>query len=378
MIEFKAECGHTVRAKDEDAGGLVRCSYCGRDAGVPDAHDSDLSFLFRDIETPAEESQAGGLFGALRRKPGRRRDFNPFAIIFRLCYIAAVIVVIIVVARKVVIPLFDEETRKDRFAGKNVAPTRAEEARENNGGGRGRYGLVTAKTPRGLLVASVPPGAQVFCIEASNAPETGGLRQLARCTQFRANGEPSRMAEGTYVVEVAFPWNDPRLSDPGLAHYDKYVAFRRAIESASEERRRELANSFFLPDGATGVFVDETVDQIYIVRQYRDVHVPKDDVAPVRALFLPRLTAGGSDAFLLEPLLHGYTPTRKEYRFDEQHVRSELTFYGVPSLDQPFVVDFLARVGVAPYMTPDRNVRFFKIDPRNGNITAQLLHATSP
>jgi hypothetical protein len=47
-------------------------------------------------------------------------------------------------------------------------------------------------------------------------------------------------------------------------------------------------------------------------------------------------------------------------------------------LDQPFVVDFLARVGVAPYMTPDRTVRFFKIDPRNGDITAQLLHAKSP
>jgi translation initiation factor IF-2 len=35
MIEFKAECGHTVRAKNEDAGQAVRCSYCGKAAKVP-------------------------------------------------------------------------------------------------------------------------------------------------------------------------------------------------------------------------------------------------------------------------------------------------------------------------------------------------------
>lgn len=378
MIEFKADCGHTVRAKDEDAGGVVRCSYCGRNAGVPDTNDTDLSFLFRDIEAPVEDAKKGGIFAALRRKPGRRRDFNPFAIVFRLCYIAAVVVVIIVVVRKVVIPLFDEETRSHQFAGRNAAPVQVVDRGEARGSSRGRYGLVTAKKLRGLLVASSPSGAHVFCIEESKMPKNGRINQLARCTQFRANGAPSRVPEGTYVVEVAFPWNDPKLTDPGLSHYDKYVAFRRAIENASEERRSELANSFFLPDGAAGVYVDETVDQIYIVKQFRDVRVAKDGVASVRALFLPRLTAKGSDAFLLEPLLHGYTPRDKVYRFNEQHVRGELGFYGVPSSDQPFVVDFLARVGVAPYMTPDQNVRLFKIDPRNGNITARVLRASQP
>ena len=36
MIEFKAECGHTIRAKDEDVGKVVRCAYCGREAQVPE------------------------------------------------------------------------------------------------------------------------------------------------------------------------------------------------------------------------------------------------------------------------------------------------------------------------------------------------------
>ncbi len=378
MIEFKAECGHTVRAKDEDAGGVVRCSYCGRNADVPDTNDSDLSFLFRDVETPAEETKKGGFFGSFRRKSGKRRDFNPFAIIFRLCYIAAVLVVIIVVARKVVIPLFDEDVRKDRFAGNTPGAVQASNRDANRAPARGRYGLVTSKVLRGLMVASTPPGAQVFYIEESKVPENGRVRPIAQCAEFRANGAPSRVPEGVYVVEVAFPWNHPKLTDPALSHYDKYVAFRRAIENASDARRHELATSFFLPDGAVGVYVDETVDQIYIVKQYRSVNVGKDSLAAVRSLFLPRLTAAGSDSFLLEPLLHGYTPREKMYRFDEQHVRGELTFYGVPSSDQRFVIDFLARVGIAPYMTADQNTRLFKIDPRTGNVTARLFRADSP
>jgi len=378
MIEFKAECGHTVRAKDEDAGGVVRCSYCGRNAGVPDTNDTDLSFLFRDIETPPEQGKKGGMFGAFRRKPGKRRDLNPFAIIFRLCYITVVLVVIIVVARKVVIPLFDAETRKERFTGNSNPPVKTVNTQDRSGRTRGGFGLVSAKVLRGLMVASAPPGAEVSCVEESKAPQSGRLNQVARCTQFRANGSPSRVNEGTYVVEVAFAWNDPKLSDPALAHYDQYVAFRRAIENASAARRRELATAFFLPDGSSDVYVDETVDQMYIVKRFEGVHVPKDGLGAVRALFLPRLTARGSEDFLLEPLLHGYTSKTKMYRFNEQHVRGELTFYGVPSSDQRFVVDFLSRVGVAPYMTPDENVRLFKIDPRDGSITSRILHQSAP
>jgi len=58
MIVFKAECGHTVRAKDEDAGGVVRCSYCGRNAKVPETDDTSLDLLLGEIEqtgTPVEE-----------------------------------------------------------------------------------------------------------------------------------------------------------------------------------------------------------------------------------------------------------------------------------------------------------------------------------
>ena len=62
MIEFKAECGHTVRAKDEDAGKVVRCSYCGREAPVPSKGEDrdELEYLFSEVEkTGVYEAQSG-------------------------------------------------------------------------------------------------------------------------------------------------------------------------------------------------------------------------------------------------------------------------------------------------------------------------------
>ena len=75
MIEFKAECGHTVRARDEDAGGVIRCSYCGRNAKVPDNLDSDLDFLFQDLDQsaqPVAERRRGGGSGSAANSPAAR------------------------------------------------------------------------------------------------------------------------------------------------------------------------------------------------------------------------------------------------------------------------------------------------------------------
>ena len=83
MIEFKAECGHTVRARDEDAGSVVRCTYCGRNAEVPDK-DAELDFLFRDVKQPEDP----GKRRRQRRKPkpaaaadGKPSTFDPFTVV---------------------------------------------------------------------------------------------------------------------------------------------------------------------------------------------------------------------------------------------------------------------------------------------------------
>ncbi len=384
MIEFKAECGHTVRARDEDAGGVVRCSYCGRNAAVPDNAASNLDFLFAEAQPAAEEE--GGRRRRRRRKkleaaPKQKRpsEFDPFSIILRLCYGAVLIIIVVVVARKFVIPLFDPQKRAQILSGVSPgAPPPAQKTDSARSAARSRGdGLVRETKLTGLYVASSPSGASVYCQEESKAPSTGRINQAQGGLQARTPGEIPHVPDGNYVVEVAFPWNDPNLSDPSLPNYRNYMDFRRKIEHASSDQRKHLAEEYFVPDEATAVFIDQTEDQIFLVRQYRGVSVRAGQSKGVRALFLPKLYAADRKTFLVEPLVTGYLPAVKNYEFDEKHVRGELAYYGVAEADQPFVLEGLSRIGVMPYMTADGRVRFFKIDIRDGAFATRVIRESS-
>ncbi len=382
MIEFKAVCGHTVRARDEDAGGIVRCSYCGRNANVPDNLDSDLDFLFRDVDQNDQDQmphrgrrRKGRL--SLFRRSGSAKDFDPFAVVFKLCYAAALIAIVVVVARKWVIPMFDEEDRSRRLSARRTdghdAPTVSKRRERNPTNGQG---LINRTNLGGLFAGSTPSGATVYCVVESKAPLTGRIVDVPGVRQFSANGTSARVPDGIYVVEVVFPWNDPRLSNPRLSDYRNYLAFRRAIEHASSERRKRLVEDYFVPDEASDAFIDQTADQIYIVRQYRGVEVRQARSRGVRSLFLPKIIPTGRDTFSAEPLVSGYLPTADAYRFDEAHVRNELAFYGVSVSDQPFVIRALARIGAIPYVTPDGRTRFFKIGVHDGAFASKVIRET--
>jgi len=224
----------------------------------------------------------------------------------------------------------------------------------------------------GLYVGSMPTGAAVYCVEESKAPATGRIHQVPGCVQLRTNGECPHPAEGSYIVEVAFPWNDPNLNS-----YPNYFEFRKQLEPASHEQRKRLADEYFIPDEAAAVFVDQAEDQIYIVRQYRGVTVRQGQSKGVRALFLPRIRSGEPRTFTLEPLVTGYIPNVKTYEFDEKHVRNELAYYGVAEGDQPFVLEALSRIGLIPYMTADRRVRLFKIGVQDGVFATRVIREAS-
>ncbi len=378
MIEFKAECGHTVRARDEDVGNVVRCSYCGRDAEVPDKDAGDLDFLFRDIQQPEE----AGRRRRRRRKPkpaasrdGRPAAFDPFAVVLKLCYVAALLVVGVVIARKWVLPMFEEgavsERNKsrqvERRAGKTPEPTRRARAQNTT------PGLIGRATKLGLYVASAPEGAAVFCTEESKAPKAGRINEAPGVERFRANGPGPKVNDGDYVVEVVFPWNDEKLTSERLPDFVNYRAFRRRIDAASFDAGVKLMRDYFLPDEATDVFVAKTEDQIYLVRQYRGVSVRKGISDGVRALFLPKIRSSESESFSIEPLLHGYVPAQKNYEFNELHVRSELAYHEVAQRDIRFVIGALSRCGSIPYVTPDGKTRLFKIDIHDGEFRAPVI-----
>ncbi len=377
MIEFKADCGHTVRARDEDAGGVVECSYCGRNVAIPESGSADVDFLFNEVQQPAEPEEGGRqrrrrkkkpLFAEKKKKPG---EFNPFAVALRLCYAAALIIIVVLIGKKFVVPMFDPQKRAQMLSGASpsAAPSEREEASAKAAPRQHELGLIRDSKVTGLWVASTPPGAIAWCIPQSKAPTSGRIHQIAGVIQTRTNDELKQLADGQYLVEMALAWNDPSLKS-----YPGYTEFRHKLSSGSNEQRRRLVYDYFLPDEATNVLVDQTEEQmLYIVRQYRNVGIAQHQSKGVRALFLPRIAGKSAGTYGIEELVSGYLPAVKTYEFDETNVRDELNFYHVAEADQPWVLQALSRIGLVPYSTPDRQVRMFKIAIQGGAFAAPSI-----
>ncbi len=374
MIEFKAECGHTVRAKDEDAGGVVRCSYCGKTANVPDPQGDELDFLFSDVHSPDEENPRQRRNKkkkvSAKRKPG---DINPFAIVLRMCYAALLLIIVLVVGKKFVMPLFEEGGFEQIIT--NTSPKKPEPKptvrtpRNPIVKPAARVGLISRNKFANLYTTSTPPGAAIFFIQSSRAPATGRIFETDGVQRLDGAGKQRDLSDGSYAVEVVFPWNHSNLTG-----FPEYKDFRRALQDADASQRNELIHRFFIPDEATDFFVNEIDGQFYLVRQYRDVVIRNRRSRGVRALFLPRIKTEEKNGFSIEALVNNYIPTDENYSFDKNHVRSELNFYDVSDYDQKFVMKALTQIGMIPYRTADDKLRLFKIDIDDGSFAAKVLH----
>ncbi len=382
MIEFRAECGHTVRADDDAAGGVVRCSYCGTQVEVPDGEARSLDYLFRDVEQPSDEPKKRK---RKRRKPKRKsasgggaaQGIDLVAIIMRMCYAAFLLSVVIFVGDRYVMPHFREsEVPPERVdAGAVTDPDHELPVRRIAPGvpSTPRLGLVTRQNAIGLYVSSTPPSAVAYCLDESRAPDTGRIHDIKGSAKVLANGTSLSVADGTYVVEVVLPWNDPNLNDSALPYFSRYREFRRAIEYASDEKRRDLLEEYFVPDGAAEVFIDQTPDQIYIVRRFAGIRVRDGRSHGVRALFLPKVADERGGAFSIQSLVEHYLPKEKVYWFNRAHVQSELDYYGVPLTDREAILEALAIVGTAPYVTRDGRTRLFSIGINDGAFSARII-----
>jgi len=374
MIEFKAECGHTVRAKDEDAGGVVRCSYCGKTANVPDPQGDELDFLFSDVPTQNENQprrrSKKKKKTASKRKPG---DINPFAIVLRMCYAALLLIIVLVVGKKFVIPLFEEGgiqqivTQQQQKKPEPQKPTRT--PRNPTTKPAARPGLISRNKYPNLYAYSTPPGASIYSVQSNRAPDKGPIFDTNECQRLDGSGKRRDLSDGSYVIEVVFPWNDRNLTTfPG------YNDFRRSLQDADKAHRNALIKQYFIPDEATDFFVHEIDGQFYLVRQYRDVTIRNRRSRGVRALFLPRIQIEGANGFSVEALVNYFIPADVNYSFDKEYVRSELNFYDVNETDQLYVLKTLTRIGIIPYYTPDGKLRLFKIDIDDGRFAAKVLH----
>ena len=372
-----------VRARPEDAGEVVRCSYCGRNATVP-VDTGGLDFLAQEIEASVQAERAerpvrsiwtmiSGSGGKKTKKKSGSAGFQFLPVIFKLFYVGMLLGAVYLVGKHTVYPLI-----RDGFATKDVKPrsegnsaTPGDPAIEAPQPVQKLRGLVIGRPRHGLYVSSTPTGALVWCIEVGRAPAKGRIAGISGARSSRTDGACPNTPPGQYVVEVAIPWNDK-----ALARHEGYVDFRRRVESGTETERKNYFEGFFLPDESFDSFVDQTSDQIYLVRQYR-AEVGRDQLGGVRALFLPRLKSEVRGAFAIDPLLAEHLPRTRAYLFDEELVRNELAYYEVPEADRGGVIEALYRVGAIPFATPDGRTRMFMVNVSDGMFSTRVIRDRS-
>jgi hypothetical protein len=387
MIEFKAECGHTVRARDEDAGGVVRCSYCGRPANVPDETGDELDFLFNEVEQPTEEParrkrrlrmSGAGIFG----KGRRQGEFNPFPVVLRLCYAALLIIIVIFVGRMYALPLIQRimEHKPVVTPGSPVLDDPVEPAPSDSEEKPERYGLLTEDLENGMLHVLVTPSSDSAIICYIEESDELGARpflqddRCAPCPRGRCEPPAKRDPHKRFIVEVAL-----RIGDTSLTGYPGHIELRKQLRSTSAEvTRNRLVDRFFLPDGGT-VFFHEAKGQEFVVRQYGQVAMRKREPTVIRALFLPRIARVGGPGFSIESLLQGsFIPNEINYGLRVEAVRSELDLDGIPRGDQQHIIGALKRIGVISYVRPDNQTRLMRINAQDGWVGVENIGDANP
>ncbi|HUU81916.1 MAG TPA: hypothetical protein VM243_00305 [Phycisphaerae bacterium] len=377
MIEFKADCGHTIRAKDEDEGKVVRCSYCGRETQVPMTEANGLDSLFAEVESSEDQAGAavsrktrramkrsGVSVGTARRGPG----FNPLAVAMKMAYAAGIIIVLIL-ASNYAYRYWSalDSGRKEQRSGVSKEGSVSEPAPGGKHQDRGR-GLLAAKLSKksgGIYVTSVPVADQVRVRRREpgesgvSASELFADPELETC---KAN-KPIELRAGQYDVVVVV-----KVSDMNLMDYPGYVALRRKIDQGTCVPA--MLDGFFMPDGAVEVGTLRVPNLGPLLYRRYERQVIGKDWAPLTSLFLPYGPVSG---------MAKYLPRKESYGFDEAYAKRELTYYGVPEQDQKYLTDTLRRVGMAVYKVPgELPYRCFGINLTDGSIVTTYCEDPRP
>jgi len=363
MIEFKAECGHTVRAKDEDAGKVVRCSYCGRETQVPEKHpgSEDLEFLFSEVEktgvyeSPADRRRVQRMKGKPSARPpgpvlGDAR-VTPYSIVLKLCYVCVLMVLLIIIGKMVYHQVTQVRTKPAIADPHPPAPG-------DPGSGEERLGLLRPRLSpggAGLYVRSVPDGAEIY-VTRKGAGRSGSMLGFkpedVRCVL--SSGETTdRVTVGEeYDVYVVL-----RINDPELMKLPGYSALRWDYE---QTRNDGLFDEYFLPDGSSQVMTDVMPNRPLVVIRKYECKIFDRTWTPVIALFLPELP--------LSELVR-YLPQETSFGFREDEIRAELEYYGIEATDRKYMVDILRRIGMVPYRSASTGLyRIFSINLTDGSI----------
>ena len=375
MIEFKGECGHTIRARDEDAGKIVRCSYCGREALVTrEAHD-ELEGLFNEVEqtgvydsrTTRAGQKAYKEHGKAQKRAAAGKPpkpaLDPFKVAVKMVYVAVIIIAIAAIC-KWVPDLYNKLKTPDKKPPitRNTEDTTANSGKPKNK----REGLIGKKLnphQEGVYINSVPAEAMVFALPGHGKYET----IISDPNSRREKQTPTeiRLTPGEYTIAVALRINEPQLKD--LPDYQDTV--RQMVESKEFDDQEKLrcVLDYFVPDESRATKIVEYRRSLYIAKVFEVKVEPKMWTA-ITPLFLPRKSSISS------LIIDGHLPKRNLFAFDAEVIQDELDYYGVPESDQKYVMDMLKKTGKSYWMNEENRYRIFHIDLTDGNLISVELN----
>ena len=133
MIEFRASCGHSIRAREDDAGKTVTCNFCGASVQVPDSTGSALDYLFTEVEEAQQRSSVNDAIRSRDSGPSIPiignliKQNDPIKLVMTFVYIGIVLVVIGVggkyLYQSVIKPMLAEKSAPVAGTGSQVSPT---------------------------------------------------------------------------------------------------------------------------------------------------------------------------------------------------------------------------------------------------------------
>ncbi len=371
MIEFKGECGHTIRARDEDSGKIVRCSYCGKEALVTRQAQDDLDVLFDQVEQTgsydAQATRVGQKFHKAKARQEKRiaagkpaNAFDPFDIAMKMTYVA-VIIILVFVGIKYVPGLYHKLVGGEP---EQKPPQQVE--RPNSGGNtpsapRTRKGLLAeslSSQQEGVYVSSVPSGAGIYHLPKTSV--TGSILEDPMANKNIRTNRALRLNPGKHTIAVAI-----RINDAELMKLPEYEDLRRKIERNEGDKDKAIRD-YFIPDGSVATRVEKLRGALHLVRVF-ECEVDSLTWESTTAVFLPRKLSPEDTM--------KYLPRKKQFGFESVEAQRELDFYEVPRSDLSFVEDVLERIGVASYKNPnDGTYRLFYIDPATGAVISRRIN----
>jgi hypothetical protein len=349
MIEFRAECGHTIRARSEDAGKMVNCAYCGKKALVPSDEADPMDSLLADtLDESLEEPQDL----ADRARPwSEGLGAAPLRIAWTAMFVVLVASVLVLTVRWV----YREVTKKEQTPGTadtfvtrepvSPQPSPTLMVPDQEEPSQKEPASLSPQVPQrnlladldpdggGVCVFSVPPGLEVYVDKLPVRDEASLGMDSFKGRTTTEKGLVVDLEPGRYRISVV-----AKIRNPDLMDYTDYPSKVRQViaRTGDEESAADAADAYFIVDGGDGWRVEKLRGQYHLIRFY-EIELGKE-WRPIYSLFVPDVACAE---------LLNYVGGGPRFVFDRRLAEQELRFWNIPQEDFSKVMSVLSRIGKA-------------------------------